>query len=73
MNGSPLTSAASADGSTSSSTTDLLEATFGAALALAWAVFGTWLGMRRARRPNPLDETADTNAHRLQSIASSDL
>jgi hypothetical protein len=59
MNGSPLTSAALTDQSTFSSTTGLLKAAFGAAVALAWAVFGAWLGMRRTRRPNPLDEPAD--------------
>jgi hypothetical protein len=59
MTGHPLTSAASTDESTFSSMTDLLKAAFGAAVALAWAVFGAWLGMRRARRPNPLDEPAD--------------
>jgi hypothetical protein len=45
--------------STYSSMTDLLKAAFGAAIALTWAAFGAWLGMRRARRSNPLDEPAD--------------
>jgi len=40
------------------STTDLMKAAFGATLALAWAVFGAWLGARRARGPNPLQEPA---------------
>ena len=54
------------DESTYSSMTDLLKAAFAAAVALVWAVFGAWFGMRRARRPNPLDEPADdtrTNAY----------
>jgi len=42
-----------------SSMTDLLQAAFAAALALAWGVRGEWLGMRRARRSNPLGEAAD--------------
>ena len=39
--------------------TDLLKTAFGAALALAWAVGGAWLGMRRAHAASPLDEPAD--------------
>jgi hypothetical protein len=59
MTGQPFTSAASTDEATFSSMTDLLKPAFGAAVALAWAVFGAWLGMRRARRPNLIDEPAD--------------
>jgi hypothetical protein len=44
--------------STSSSTTDVMKAAFGATLALALAVFGAWLGARRARGPNPLQGPA---------------
>ena len=35
--------------------TDLLKTALGAALALAWAVGGAWLGMRRAQASNRLD------------------
>jgi hypothetical protein len=38
---------------------DLLKPAFGAALGLAWAVGGAWLGMRRARAARSLDEPAD--------------
>jgi hypothetical protein len=38
--------------------TDLLKTALGASVALAWALFGAWSGMRRARRPNPVDEPA---------------
>ena len=55
---SPSHSGVAQDESTDSSMTDLLKAAFGAALALAWAVFGSWLGMRRARRLDPLHEPA---------------
>jgi hypothetical protein len=58
MTGHPSTSAASMDESTFSSMPDLLKAAFAAALALAWAVFAAWLGARRARGPNPLQEPA---------------
>lgn len=58
MTGQPFTSAASTDEATFSSMTDLLKPAFGAAVALAWAVFGAWLGMRRARRSNLIDEPA---------------
>ena len=47
------------DESTFLSMTDLMKTAFGAALALAWAVGGTWLGTRRARAANSLDEPAD--------------
>ena len=50
---SPSHSGVAQDESTDSSMTDLPKAAFGAALALAWAVFGSWLGMRRARRLAP--------------------
>ena len=42
------------DESTFSSTTDLLEAAFAAIAALAWAVGGSWLAMRRAQASNLL-------------------
>ena len=58
MTGHPTTPAAATDESTFSSTTDLMKAAFGATLALAWAVFGAWLGARRARGPNPLQGPA---------------
>ena len=58
MTGHLSTSAASTDESTFSSMPDLLKAAFAAALALAWAVFGAWLGARRARGPNPLQGPA---------------
>ncbi len=45
-------SGAAQDKSTVSSMTDLLKTAFSAALALAWAVGGAWLGMRRARTSN---------------------
>jgi hypothetical protein len=48
---------------TSASVNDLLKTAFAAALALAWAVGGAWLGMRRARRSNPRDDAADTTAY----------
>ena len=73
MTGHPSTSAASTDESTFSSMTDLLKAAFAAALALAWAVFGAWLGARRARGPNPLQGPALPFAHRLRFTAGSDL
>jgi hypothetical protein len=38
---------------------DVLKAAFGAVLALAWALFGAWLRMRRARRPDLLDKSED--------------
>lgn len=44
---------------TFSSMSDTLKAAFGAVVALAWAVFGAWLGMRHARRPEPLDGPED--------------
>jgi hypothetical protein len=47
------------DESTFSSMTDLMKTAFGAALALTWAMGGAWLGMRRARAANSLDEPAD--------------
>ena len=53
MTGYPPTSAASMDESSLSSMPDLLRAAFAAALALASAVFGAWLGARRAPGPNP--------------------
>lgn len=56
--GAPPRSVVAQDESTSWSTTDLMKAAFGATLALAWAVFGAWLAMRRARVPKPLDEPA---------------
>ena len=56
MTGYPSTSAAATDESTFSSMPDLLKATFAAAIALAWAVFGGWLGVRRAPGPNSLQE-----------------
>lgn len=58
MTGHPTTPVAATDESTFSSMTDLLKAAFAAALALAWAVFGAWLGARRARGPNPFQEPA---------------
>jgi hypothetical protein len=58
MTGYPSTSAASTDESTFSSMADLLKATFAAALALAWAVFGAWFGARRGPGPNPLQGAA---------------
>jgi len=58
LTGHLFTPAAATDEPTFSSPTDLLRAAFGAALALAWAVFGSWLGMRRARRLNALHEPA---------------
>ena len=53
MTGYSSTSSASTDESFSSMP-DLLKAAFAAALALASAVFGAWLGARRAPGPNPL-------------------
>ena len=53
MTGYPSTSAASTDESSFSSMPDLLKAAFAAALALAWVVFGAWLGARRGPGPNP--------------------
>ena len=53
------TPTAATDKSSFSSMTDILKAALGAAVALAWAVFGAWLGRRRARRPKYLDEPAD--------------
>jgi hypothetical protein len=53
--GSRTHSAAAQDKSTVSSMTDLLKTALGAALALAWAVGGAWLGMRRAQASNRLD------------------
>lgn len=58
VTGYSSTPVAATDKSTPSWLTDLLKTAFGAALALTWAVFGIWLSMRRARRPNPLDEPA---------------
>ena len=55
MTGYPSTSAASTDESSFSSLPDLLKAAFAAALALAWAVLGAWIGARRALGPNPLE------------------
>jgi hypothetical protein len=46
------------DEPTLSSMTDLVKTAFGAALALAWAVGGAWVGMRRARAAHSLDEPA---------------
>jgi hypothetical protein len=57
--------------STSSSLTDLLKTAFGAALALAWAVGGAWLGMRRARAESLLDEPAahmHTTSYSTQTV-----
>jgi Protein of unknown function (DUF2795) len=53
--GSLTHSGAAQDKSTVSSMTDLLKTALGAALALAWAVGGAWLGMRRAQASNRLD------------------
>ncbi len=53
--GSLTHSGAGQDKSTGSSMTDLLKTALGAALALAWAVGGAWLGMRRAQATNRLD------------------
>src|SRR5262249_3632599 len=47
------------DASTFSSMTDLLKAACAAAMALIWAVFSTWLGMRRTHRPNSLSDPAN--------------
>jgi hypothetical protein len=58
MTGYPSTSSASTNESTFSSMPDLLKATFAAAIALAWAVFGPWLGARRAPVPSPLQGPA---------------
>jgi len=52
-------SAAATDAPDISATTDLLKAAFAAVLALSWAVFGAWLGMRRATEPKPLGKLAD--------------
>ena len=46
------------DESMRTSTIDLLKAVFGAVLALAWVMFGAWLGVRRARALTPVDEPA---------------
>ena len=54
MTGHTATPAAGTSESAFSSMPDLLKAAFGATLALAWAVFGARLGMRRARGPDPL-------------------
>ena len=59
MTAHPSTPEAAIDESSFSSMTDLLKAAFGAAVALAWAAGGAWLGMRRARMRNLLDEPAD--------------
>ena len=56
--GSLTHSGAAQDKSTGSSMTDLLKTALGAALALAWAVGGAWLGMRRAQASNRLDGLA---------------
>lgn len=58
ISGHTTTPAAATNGSTFSSMPDLLKAAIAAALALVWAVFGAWLGARRVRRPNPLQEPA---------------
>jgi hypothetical protein len=63
LTGHPSTSAASTDASTFSSIPDLLKAAFAAALALVWAVFGAWLGARRARGVSPLQEPAAYPSH----------
>ena len=52
-------SAAATDAPDVSATTDLLKAAFAAVLALSWAVFGAWLGMRGAKVPKPLGKLAD--------------
>jgi hypothetical protein len=51
------------DESSLSSMTDLVKTAFGAALALAWAVGGAWLGMRQARAARSLDEPEEPHAH----------
>jgi hypothetical protein len=56
------------DGSTFSSMPDLLKAAFAAALALAWAVFGAWLGARRARGPNPFERPAAHPSRTTQDL-----
>jgi hypothetical protein len=55
-------SADAGDKFTFSSITDLLKVAIAAAIALTWAVFGTWLGMRRTQRPNSFDEPANTTS-----------
>ena len=52
-------SAAATDAPDVSATTDLLKAAFAAVLALSWAVFGVWFGMRRATVANALGKLAD--------------
>ena len=44
------------DESIRASIIDLVKAAFGAVLALAWAMVGAWLGMRRARMLAPVHE-----------------
>jgi hypothetical protein len=44
------------DESIRTSILDLMKAAFGAVLALAWAMVGAWLGMRRARMLAPVHE-----------------
>jgi len=50
------------DDSTFSSMTDLFSAACAAAIALIFAVFGTWLGTRRTQRPNSFDEPANATS-----------
>jgi hypothetical protein len=59
MTGRLSTPAAATNELTLSSMTDLLKTAFAAAVALICAVFGAWLAMRRARRPNSIDRIAD--------------
>jgi hypothetical protein len=54
--------------STRSSTTDVLHAALGTALAAAWLMGGAWVGMRSARISIPFNKSADQrrNARRLR-------
>jgi hypothetical protein len=54
--------------STRSSIADVSHAALGTALAAAWLMGGAWVGIRSARIPTPLNQSADQtrNARRIQ-------
>jgi hypothetical protein len=66
-------SAAATDAPDVSATTDLLKAAFAAVLALSWAVFGAWFGMRRATVANALGKLADGSRPTAGANGASDL
>jgi hypothetical protein len=63
-------STVSHDESARSLKTDLLNATLGTVLAMAWLIGGAWVGVRSARISTPLDQPADQmrNARRSRLI-----